>query len=110
MILPAILADGPAPADTVQPQGAKTGFGVSLLRRSKLALGVRSRRVGRPGEVGKSWIWRCLPNHPAALGCPARQQWRRSTPRTHSTPGPTSSGSSHLRRRGVPTPIQTPRR
>jgi putative DNA primase/helicase len=77
-VLGAILADGPIPADAVQRQAAQAGVGVSLLRRAKEALGVRSLRVGRPGEIGKGWVW-ALP----ALQSPAGSQ--RTAPPEHAS-------------------------
>ena len=56
-ILGAILADGPVPAREAQRQALQAGLSPSLLRRARTALGVRSRRVARPGAPGPGWLW-----------------------------------------------------
>jgi hypothetical protein len=65
-ILTAILADGPLPADAVRRQAAQAGLGPNLLWRSKLALGIRSHKVGGPRHSVQSWLWN-LPDQATTL-------------------------------------------
>ena len=63
-ILTSLLAAGPLPADQVQRQARQAGLGTSLIRRARAALGIRSRKLGRPGQAGQLWVW-ALPDPPA---------------------------------------------
>jgi hypothetical protein len=62
-ILRAILADGPVAAHLVRKQARQAGLGPSIMWRAKAALGVRSRKLGQPGQSDQGWTWE-LPNRP----------------------------------------------
>jgi hypothetical protein len=62
-IVRAILADGPVAAHLVRKQARQAGLGPSILWRAKAALGVRSRKLGQPGQSEQGWTWE-LPNGP----------------------------------------------
>lgn len=51
-----LLDDGPVSALDVEAKGKQAGHSWSTLRRAKGDLGVRSRKVGAPGETGE-WKW-----------------------------------------------------
>lgn len=47
-------------------QAAQAGLGPNLLWRSKLALGIRSHKVGGPRHSVQSWLWN-LPDQATTL-------------------------------------------
>jgi putative DNA primase/helicase len=63
-VLASILADRPLPANEVRRQAAQAGLNPGLLWRAKLALGIRSHKVGGRGPAGQSWLW-ALADQPA---------------------------------------------
>lgn len=55
-VLAEVLADGPLPAVEVYRLAGEAGVREHTVDRAKSLLGVRSRRIGRPGETG-AWLW-----------------------------------------------------
>lgn len=51
-----LLAGGPVAADEVKAAATRAGLSWSTVRRAKAAVGVESKRWGRPGEEG-GWCW-----------------------------------------------------
>lgn len=52
-----LLSDGAVPANEAKQEAEAAGITNATLRRAKDRLGVRSRKVGRPGEAGQQWCW-----------------------------------------------------
>jgi AAA domain len=59
-----LLADGPIPAKDAQRAADDAGITRATLRRAKARLGIRSMKVGQPGEPGE-WRWAAPTSSPA---------------------------------------------
>ncbi|MFH1844189.1 MAG: AAA family ATPase, partial [bacterium] len=56
-----ILADGPVPAAHVKKEALSAGVSEKTLNRAKHRLGIKPKKVGRPGESSQAWVWALPP-------------------------------------------------
>jgi putative DNA primase/helicase len=78
------LADGPAEAKTVEREARKADIASRTLRRARERLGIKPRKVGKPGEPG-FWEW-ALPE--GGQKAPGPQPWPPSAPSAPSASSP----------------------
>ena len=67
-VLREILAPGPLPATRVRAEAREAGLSWITVRRAQERLGIRPRKVGRPGER-QQWVW-ALPDAEDAHAAP----------------------------------------
>lgn len=67
-VLREILTDGPLSAKAVRAQAREAGLSWITVRRAQERLGIRPRKVGRPGEQ-QQWLW-ALPDAEGARPSP----------------------------------------
>jgi AAA domain len=52
-----LLTDGPLPAKQVQAEARAAGLSWTTVRRAQERLGIRPRKIGRPGDDAQGWRW-----------------------------------------------------
>jgi hypothetical protein len=60
-VLARILSEGPRWVKEVFDEGATAGFSKDQMKRAKAKLGVRSVKVGKPGDAESGWQWTLTP-------------------------------------------------